>query len=312
MPVQPKPPGGGKGRKPINPPSGGGSSGGYEKGKVYQIGNGYYTWDGTHWVPVGGGGGGGGGSISGGYGGFGGGFGGFALTTTTGRKLSQAQVDALKADFRHIANIYGVNLSGAAALHLVKMDLSTSEVLQRVQVIQHIKENAIFFHQFSNTLMAKGITHKPLTKQEIRNFVLGTAPPKFYGAWEEASTRAGLVSAGLRIGKPNLGGDLTVGEKFLHQLMGALGRDRTLSGSPTVQETYAKIASDIMDVLPESRFQDFGLTKKDFIELEAGGKHSLTLAQKVRQIQANVAARGNEARPFQQQQQDTGYTTSTA
>jgi hypothetical protein len=103
-----------------------------------------------------------------------------------------------------------------------------------------------------------------------------------------------------------------VGEKFIHQLMGALGRDRTLSGSPTVQETYAKIASDIMDVLPESRFQDFGLTKKDFIELEAGGKHSLTLAQKVRQIQANVAARGNEARPFQQQQQDTGYTTSTA
>src|SRR5262245_1644693 len=159
MPVQPQPPGKGGSKKPIQPKQGGGG-GGKPQGHWEWI-NGHLVWvpgsinslrgggnggggdggrsgGGAGWCGiVGGGGGGYAGSSGGGY--CGGGYGGYAgpaMRTVTGRQLSQAQLDALKADYKHIGQMYGINITDAVARHAAQMDLSSSEFLQRVQVIQ--------------------------------------------------------------------------------------------------------------------------------------------------------------------------------
>jgi hypothetical protein len=205
-----------------------------------------------------------------------------------------------------------VNLSGAALNHAIQMDLSSSEFLQRIQVIQKTNENDVFFHQLSNTLIAKGIRNKPLSKAEERNFVLGAAPNQFYNVWEEANVRSGIVQAGGKIGKPAQGGDLTVGEGLIHQLMGTVGRDALLSNSGAVTALYSKFTKDLQSLLPETRYQGYGVTKKDILTGDIGGKGSLTIQKELEQIQANAAARG-QTEGLQQvpQQAPGGYTTGT-
>jgi hypothetical protein len=310
MPTQGKSP-----RLQKNPPKSGRDQSGYIKGKYYMVNGKVMLWNGHQFVdPLGGqqppGNGNTSLSGSGGSSGGGGGTAGPAVRTITGRKLSQAQVDALKADFSHIAQMYGVNLGGGALDHAVRMDLSSSEFLQRVQVIQRIKENQTFFQQFAGVLKDQGIKEGRLSFNEQKDIILGQAPAKFYQAWEHASVRAGLVSSGLSFSRKGPGqGYTSVGHAFVNQLIGAIGRDKILSGSPTINDIYSKVANDLLNVLPESAYQNFNLSKSDIIQLEAGGPHSLALAQKVRQLQANAAGRDREAQNALPNPQDqSGYT----
>lgn len=310
-----RPPGGGLGKG--HAPGGGGGGGGSTH-PDFQVGNILYRWNASLGRYVGSVLGGGSGSTSSSSGGSSGGSSsggaaGAALTTVTGRKLSQAELDSLKSDYSHIWNLYfGKQLSGAQLVHLAKMDLSSSEFLDRVKVLEKARAYAPFYHQLQNTLRTRGML-RPNENLDVKQFILNKAPAEYYKVVEEAYARSGLVTAGLHIGAPKRG-DEYVSHGFLHQLIGTLGRDAVLSNNATVQKLYTDLANNIVEGLPEAHFEGMGTSKRDILTALAGGRGSAEKRKQLEQLMLNKQARGTTEGSLQAPQQgsNSGYTTSVA
>ncbi len=230
--------------------------------------------------PPGGGGGGGGGSNapSGGGSGGGGGGGGSFLVTDAGTKLSKASYDALVANYRHLALIYGVNLTNAEVHALASGDVSPSEFQTRLQLNQSITNNAANFDQFKAVLAARGIKWSGNYADRLK-FITGEAQGQFYQVWDEYAVRAGATEAGFNVGGlgPHKVGSASIENQDL-QLSRAdiLAVEKAQNLAPDAfdinaqNQIFQQAAQFAVKALPGSRYKSYGLSKQDVLKIAAG------------------------------------------
>ena len=174
-------------------------------------------------------------------------------------------------DYRGIARVYGFRVNDARIGRLISGNVSASEFTDRAEAIQRVSDFKPAFEQFKQALRARGISTAGLdSDQDIANFILGKGPELFYKIWEETSVGTAAKMAGI-----NLGGQIT--KSIARRTPGVLSEAE-------MQAQMQQLAQNIKTTLPMSKIQKMGLSKKDLVTLEFGGKNQAEIRQKAERI----------------------------
>jgi hypothetical protein len=194
------------------------------------------------------------------------------LVTAAGTKLTKASYDALVANYRHEALIYGVTLTNAEANELAKGDVSAAEFQTRLQLNQSITDNADHFDQFKSVLAAQGIKWNGDYKDRLA-FITGQAQGQFYKVWDEYAARAAAVDAGYGVagvGTQPVNQDLRLQRSDILDLEKKLNLDPTTVDPQQFASTMAQAAQWAITNLPASRYKGYGLDNSKLLQIAAG------------------------------------------
>jgi hypothetical protein len=185
-------------------------------------------------------------------------------------RMTEAQYISGYQAARDYAASVGRNWSQAAYAQALKNGNSPTEMKQKIEAEDILKSNPGLFQEFSDYLVAQGITKKPLERAELRQFILKQGPKEFTMAFQTAQEAGLLAQYGIDVGKPSGGGDVSY--KELKQLQGSL-----LPGQTVDVQALASAAA----ALPASRLYGLGITEKDIATLAYKGKHWQAIAGRV-------------------------------
>jgi hypothetical protein len=145
---------------------------------------------------------------------------------------------------------------------------SPSEIKQKIQALDTLKQDQVTFQNFNEYLIARGVIKKPLNKKELGAFLMGKGPAVFEQEWNTAAQAAELARLQIDVGKPSTGSDISY--KQLQKLQGGL---------PEGEAPDYKAIAGALQSLPASKLYGYGLTKKDIVTLGYGGKGAAQIAE---------------------------------
>lgn len=208
-------------------------------------------------------------------------------------KMSPTQYITTKKSYEAYATKNGVMMDPKRLTWLFQNNVSPTEFAQRSQAVQTLRDNQQYFNAFNQQLKQQGM--QPLTEADKFKMIMGEGNAEWYDTWNNASSRYAGEQAGLKFGPSATGTGanyLRLGEGVVKQVAGlGLTAGQTSSG-------YAQLAKDLTSLLPQSRIQGMGLTKKDLVQLEFGGPNQAAIAVKAAQIVANEKAAVNPSNKF--------------
>ena len=192
-------------------------------------------------------------------------------------RMSPAEYRSMSQSYIGTARQYGLNLNPSQIGKLIGSDVSLQEFADRATAIQRVTEFKPAFEQFKQALRARGISTAGLdSDKDIANFILGKGPKQFYKIWEETNIGTAAHLAGIGIG-----GQMT--KSIARRTPGVLTEAQ-------YQEHFKNLAQNLKTVMPMSRIQKLGISKRDLITLEFGGKGQDEIAQKVQRVMRNDQA----------------------
>lgn len=187
-----------------------------------------------------------------------------------------------------MAGAYGVSVSPALALQMIKSGQSDTEMRDRLSGIQLATQHAQFFQDIEAELK------KPMTFKERVSSLLGMGSGDFYKAYENAINRYAAQTSGIKIFETPkelaaAGGntDLSLTAKEIHGISQALpGAQVDLATQQAQLKQYAAYA---LQFFPESRLRGIKLTKDELLAV-AGGNAGAVAEDKLARLQQEVQA----------------------
>ena len=190
-------------------------------------------------------------------------------------RMTAGQYRNLADQYQSNARMYGIsNLSNAQIGKLIGGDVSVQEFTDRATAIQRVTEFKPAFEEFKQVLASRGIDTKGLdSDKDIVNFMLGKGPKQFYQLWDELSVGTAARMSGVHINQKLV--------KSIAKRMPGQADEAQL------QSQFADLAAKMKTVMPLSKLGKYGITKRDLVTLEFGGKKQAEIADKVNRILAN-------------------------
>jgi hypothetical protein len=194
--------------------------------------------------------------------------------------------------YRSIAARYGFAINNLTAGHLVSMEVSPDEFVERAAAVQIVKAHPDVFR-----FLQQADPGKMTTVRDAVNFVLRKADPEFYSAYETATFQAAAKGA-----------ELPITRSRAQQIAAATAGVMSLAEQ---ESAYQKIAKQIREAGAE--LSAFGLTQADLETIEFGvgddraGK-ALRAEQALKQYQTAVGTEiQGESLVFPQGRPQTPY-----
>ncbi len=196
-------------------------------------------------------------------------------------KMTPSSYLSAVKQFQATATQEGVNLGDKRLAFLFRNDVSTQEFATRASALTTLRVNQQYFDAFNEQLKQQG--EQPLTRQDMFKFVLGEGNQKWYDLWNQSTTRFTAEQAGISFGR--------AAQSYTALPQSAVSAIAGKQLSPAAQASaFGKLAQDLTSTLPLSKIQKFNISKSDLVELEFGGPHQASIAQRVQQILQNEKA----------------------
>jgi hypothetical protein len=203
-------------------------------------------------------------------------------------RMSEAQYIAGFQAAKDYAAQVGRNFSKGAYGMALKTGNSPSEIKTKLEALDSLKTNGALLNEFSDYLVARGVTKKPLNKQEMLAFVMKQGPKAWEQEWEIANQSAAIekvTDGSLMVGKPKLGNDVSY--KDLDALRKGL--------LPGEEPDYQGLAN-VMEALPASKLYKLGLNKKDALTLAYKGEGYQAIGKRAQLALGTAQAAATEQR----------------
>jgi hypothetical protein len=203
-------------------------------------------------------------------------------------RMSEAQYIAGFQAAKDYAAQVGRNFSKGAYGMALKTGNSPSEIKTKLEALDSLKTNGALLNEFSDYLVARGVTKKPLNKQEMLAFVMKQGPKAWEQEWEIANQSAAIEKAtegGILVGKPALGNDVSYKEL-----------DKLRKGLLPGEEPDMQALASVMEAMPASRLYKLGLNKKDALTLAYNGPGAKEIAKRAQLALGTAQAAATEQR----------------
>lgn len=212
-------------------------------------------------------------------------------------RMTEAQYISGYNSARDYAATLGRSLSPEAYGAAIKGGNSPSEIRAKLSAEDILRSNAQVFGEFSDYLVARGIVSpKGLSKDDLRQFVMGQGPKALEQEWQTAYSAAQLANVGVDVGKKNAGADVSY--KTLSHLE---SRFEALNPGQQVENLGQSFYNQILEsakAIDVGKLYSIGITKKDLLVLAFGGKNVSAVAEKVsRALDTYHAAQDPRANP---------------
>lgn len=225
----------------------------------------------------------------------GGGLTGFVITTGSGQQLSQAELDALTAAYKHVGLQYGWPVSDSMVKSLIRYDVSPAEFTQRMDVVRQLKRNSVFFDSFEQVLKDKKLASKFDFNDRV-DFILNRSPAQFYDIWQRAALDAQLSMAGIEVMKHAAGQTDAVSKKLFNRILRTLPAPQAGVDLTALAPEIQQFAAMVRTLQPYAAGHGGGASTGDVATAVFGGKNQAEIIGKLEQIQANQEAFGQERR----------------
>jgi len=182
--------------------------------------------------------------------------------------LSEAAYITRVAQYKDAAARIGMKVSPKVINLLIKKGISPSYFAMKAEAVKQMRQNKDLFEQFKEYLTTTGVTKKPPTKGELLRWSVRQGPKVWDTAWDTAYAASQLAEAGIDVGKPKEGADISY--KGLQKLQGFL--------APGEEPDYAALA-EALQALPPSQLYGYGLNKKKVATLAFGGPNARAIAE---------------------------------
>jgi hypothetical protein len=189
-------------------------------------------------------------------------------------KMSEDQYLANKVQYEQYASRYGVNLSEGKIAWLFKNDVDPSEFADRAPAVTRLRENKDLYTAFKKELVDSGLA-KPKDvegNKEMFRFVMGAGNQAWYDLWQDAATRYTANEAGITFAK-NRDAYTNLNQRIIERVSAKGLTEEAMSTG------FQEVAEQLLTVLPLSQLQGYGLTKRDLVTAQFGGKGSARIRQ---------------------------------
>jgi hypothetical protein len=193
-------------------------------------------------------------------------------------KFSEAEYLSREAQYQDIAAQSGVDIGDRKELYLFENNVSPAEFQTKATALRQLKDNPALFDQFASELVKQGVAKKSdISKKALFDTIMGEGNAEWYHVWNMSVARYAATEAGIQIGQG-------------HGLYGALPRQLIKAvankgfDQGTLDQGFAQVAEQFLTVLPASKIQGYGLTKKQILAATFGGKGSAEVKQKIAHI----------------------------
>lgn len=160
---------------------------------------------------------------------------------------------------------------------LIRGDVSPQEFSDRLTAVKRISEFKPAFEEFKQVLRSRGISPKGIdTDEEMLDFMLGAGPKKFYQIWDELTVGTAARTAGVQLGQHQI-------RRIAKILPGQANEAQIAAG-------MQDLAKKIQTIMPLSKINKYGISKKDLVQLEFGGPNQAAIAKKVEMALGNYEA----------------------
>lgn len=255
-----------------------------------------------HYGDGGGGGGSGSGGSSGGDAGGGGSSGGSSggsnssgsTSGTTGSpqtKMSESEYKAAQNGYQTAAHSAGLNFSPKLAGWAVKNDVSVAEYSERAEAIRRLKSDADFYNAFIETLRREGTAGRGAlpkdndkTTEAMQKFVMGMGPVSWYKIMQQVITQYSAEQAGIELQRHPERSYASLRPNMIERI------SKKGLTEAEMAEGFGQVAEDLLNVLPEARIQGAGISKKDIVTAQFGGKNSALIKQQIARVAKNYEA----------------------
>lgn len=196
-----------------------------------------------------------------------------------GLKMSEAQYLANKKQYEVMGTRYGVNMSDARIGWLFKNDVDPEEFADRAPAYSRLRENKPLYDAFRRELVQGGVA-KPKdveSNKEMFRFIMGAGNQEWYDLWQDSATRYAANQAGLTFAQ-NRQSYTNLNQRIVERISGMGLTEEAMA------EGFENVADQLLDTLPLSKIQGYGLTKKDIVTAQFGGKGSAAIRKKIQQI----------------------------
>jgi len=177
-----------------------------------------------------------------------------------------------KDAIRELAQRYGLRgkLDDKRIGTLIEGDVSLTELNDRFTAITRMEEYRPQMEAFAEVLKQRGVQNVKMNDEWMYRFIMGEQPKQFYTLWEQASVGGSAARAGIDLNARQM--------KSIAKSIPGVQSDEAVYGG--MQELAAKITT----LMPLSKMAKFGITKKDLIELQFGGKNQAAISQRVQEL----------------------------
>lgn len=193
-------------------------------------------------------------------------------------KMTPYEYRQMSDQYVSTARQFGV--SGFSQEHvgaLIQGDVSMQEFSDRMTAIARIEDYKPAMNQFISLVEQNGGDASELkTDEGLVDFMLGRSSKKFYTLWDQTVVGTAAKESGVHISN-----DLV--RRIAKRTPG-------VADEAQMQAGFQELASKIQTLLPLSRINKYGLSKKDLVTLEFGGPNQAHIAKKVDMIVKNYDA----------------------
>jgi len=200
-----------------------------------------------------------------------------SLKMSTDQYLSNVQ------QYQSIAVQAGLNLGSKRLAWLFQNDVSPSEYAVKAPAVARMRRDPQLYAAFGRELVQGGLAKRgEVSKGELLKFAAGLGNSAWYDLWQDTVTRNAAVDAGIAIRRSaraaEAGGYATIGQGLLERISGkGLTEDQMAAG---MQE----VAQNLLEVLPLSKIQGYGLSKNQLATGTFGGPHQAAIRQRMEHI----------------------------
>ncbi len=221
-------------------------------------------------------------------------------------KMTEEQYLTNVDSYKQYAYANGLNLGPKEQAWLFQHNVSPDEYNDKGAAIRKIEDNPALYNQFKKALVQMGVA-KPneVSKQELQNFVLGEGNAEWYHVWNLSRARYVATEAGISFGKnterylalnPHIAEQIANKDLTDAELATKFGAVATALGAAPGQEGA---------VLTLSEAKTYGVTKRDIIASQFGGKRAQRAKNKIARAQSTAEA-FTQDRASQQLTEDQG------
>jgi hypothetical protein len=204
-------------------------------------------------------------------------------------KMSPTGYNSEFQTFNGLAKMYNFALSRQQFGFALQHNIDRATFVDRVNAVHQVESHPEMFHQFEQTLIARGLAPKGgVPKSQLYDFAMGRAPKTWNNLWQEAYLRGTAATAGLVVGQ-NIQRSLI--KSIIRNGSNDLFKNIQAGGSQAISDQFGKLATDLKTVAPASRlFADHGLTARDLATLEFGGPGQAEIALRAQAALASYTA----------------------
>ena len=195
-----------------------------------------------------------------------------------GPSLAEMEYKANMEAFEAIAVRAGIVFNKSLGAWLIKNKVSPAEFSFKADAVAQLTNNRPLYQQFKKALVQEGYA-KPgkMNDAELLKFIAGQGNRKWLEVWNLSRARYAATQAGITLKR---GAD-----KYLALNPRLVGRiaDKGLSDA-ALTSGFQSMAEQLLKVLPLSKIQGYGLTKKKIEQAVFGGKNQTQVRQTIEHI----------------------------